>query len=377
MILVIDASNIKAGGGLTHLYEILESDEAVRAGYKKVYLWAPDKTLEKVSDKNWLMKCNHPWLNGSYFQKLRWKKKILEPFVKNKKSLLFIPGTGSSRLPFVTMCQNLLPIDKKELNRYFISKGWFRLLALRILHFNAYQKAKGVIFLNNYCNKLLPLSVSKNIKNCAVIAHGLNKRFLIDSIKEEKNNFSHQRPFKLLYVSTVDLYKHQWQVADAVYQLIREGYHITLDLIGTSLQPALKKLNNVMSKNSDLAGVVYHGSKPYELVHEHYKKADAFIFASTCETYGMVITEAMAAGLPIICSKYSSMPETVEDAGIYIDPLDVSSIKRSILQLYNNQSLRHVLGDKALMKSKTLSWENCASQTFHFLASVSREVWVE
>ena len=40
-------------------------------------------------------------------------------------------------------------------------------------------------------------------------------------------------------------------------------------------------------------------AKAYDEIHKHYQDADAFIFASTCETYGMVITEAMAAGLPI------------------------------------------------------------------------------
>ena len=377
MNLIIDASNIKAGGGLTHLKEVLHGDAAVKEGFKKVFLWAPDNSLEKISDKRWLEKCSHPWLNGSYLTTLKWKKKILEPFVREKKALLFIPGTGNSQSPYVTMCQNLLPLDSQEMNRYFPSKDWFRLLLLNYLHIKSYQKAEGIIFLTQYCRDILPLSVSQKIKQEIVIPHGLNKRFLDDKVKERNKTFSNINPFKLIYVSIIDVYKHQRQVAEAVYHLREEGYHIQLDLIGPAYPPALKKLQRIIALHEGKEGVTYHGMVPYEQLHNFYQVSDAFIFASTCETYGMVITEAMAAGLPILCSERSSMPETVQNAGIYFDPLEIESIKDAILRLYSEPHLRVELSKRSLEKAKALSWEKCASKTFGFLANISRKVCVE
>ena len=55
-------------------------------------------------------------------------------------------------------------------------------------------------------------------------------------------------PVKLLYVSTVDLYKHQWNVVSAVSELRKEGFDIKLTLVGSSYPKALEKLNALIDK---------------------------------------------------------------------------------------------------------------------------------
>jgi glycosyltransferase involved in cell wall biosynthesis len=375
MQLIIDASNIKAGGGLTHLRELLSTEGPVKAGFREVFLWAPDATLEKIPAADWLVKCPHPWLNGHYVQLWRWKKQVLPQFVREKQALLFIPGTGSSPLPYVTMCRNLLPLDIREMNRYFFSSAWLRLRLLRRLHLAAYRKAAGVIFLNEYCRKVVPQKIQRAMKQTAIIAHGLNPRFFRVPENSVHQPFSLSNPFRLLYVSIINVYKHQWQVAEAVFQLRQEGFHLQLDLIGPAYAPALRHLEKVLGQYSPAAGVTYHGKAPYEQVHQFYQQADAFIFASTCETYGMVLTEAMAAGLPVACSNHSSMPETAGDAAVYFDPLVIDSIKAAIVRLYQDGGLREELSQKSLEKARSLSWEKCAGETFAFLAEVNRKAY--
>lgn len=376
MQLIIDATNIKAGGGLTHLRELLSTNGPVNAGFKEVFVWAPDDTLEKIPAANWLVKCPHPWLNSHYMKLWRWKKQVLPRFVQEKQALLFIPGTGSSPFPYVTMCRNLLPLDKKEMNRYFPSIAWLRLSLLRFLHLAAYRRAAGVIFLNEYCRKVLPASVGTQIKQTAIIPHGLNPRFLRSKDNApRRQTFTPEFPFRLLYVSIINVYKHQWQVAEAVFQLNQEGFYIQLDLIGPSYPPSLRKMEKIMKKYDYAPTVIYHGKVPYELLHKFYQKADGYIFASTCETYGMVLTEAMAAALPIACSNHSSMPETAGDAAIYFNPLSLESTKTAIVRLYENDALREELSCKSLEKASSLSWDKCAEETFSFLAEVSGQIF--
>ena len=54
-------------------------------------------------------------------------------------------------------------------------------------------------------------------------------------------------PYKILYVSIIDQYKHQWHVVNAVINLRKEGYPICLDLVA-SYSPALRRLNSTIEK---------------------------------------------------------------------------------------------------------------------------------
>jgi glycosyltransferase involved in cell wall biosynthesis len=371
--LIIDASNIKAGGGLTHLQEIMNTDAARQAGFNRVFLWAPDATLASIADKPWLEKCHHPLLNAGYRQLWQWKQGVFEPFARSRNALVYIPGTGRSKSRYVTMCQNLLPVQTKELNRYFFSKDWIRLRLLRMLHKNAYSHAAGVVFLNRYCREYAEKLVGQNVPESAIIPHGLSSRFLVNDKQIYTGSFTEQRPFRLVYVSIIDVYKHQWVVAEAVYQLISEGFNIQLDLIGPAYPKALNRLNHVMQKYASVINAVhYRGPMPYQTVNAAYAEGDAFVFASSCETFGMVLTEAMAAGLPVICSSMSSMPETAGDAALYFNPLSVNDTKAAIVKLYEQPMLREALSKKSLAKARSMSWDNCALQTFSFLAQVSK-----
>jgi alpha-1,3-rhamnosyl/mannosyltransferase len=86
----------------------------------------------------------------------------------------------------------------------------------------------------------------------------------------------------------------------------------------------------------------------------------------------MVILEAMSCGLPILCSKYSSMPSTFENVPIYFDPYNIESIKSNILLLYQNLELTKSLSEKSVLFSDKFSWENTSKETFEYLSTVSK-----
>lgn len=366
MDLIIDASNIKTGGGRTHLIELIENGFPGHFGYSKVYIWASQDILNYLEDKDWLVKMHHIWLEGGYFKRLLWKKLILNPFIKKSKSLLYIPGTGYSKYPFVTMCRNLLPLQWTELNRYFFSFMWIRLVILRFLHFYAYKKALSVIFLNDYCQKIVSANIKLN--NTIIIPHGLSESFKTGYPKKTLNS-----KLKFIYVSTVDVYKHQWNVAEAFYQLIDEGLDIELILIGESYKKALNKLKKVMKRNKDKNQVKYLGKIDYSKLPEYYSNSDVFIFASTCETFGMVLLEAMGSGLPVLCSDKSSMKEMLGNSAKYFDPLSIQSIKNSVVEIYNRKSELKKMSEKSIELAAQYSWENCAYKTFQFLSETSKK----
>lgn len=368
MKLVIDASNIIAGGGLTHLFELLRHATPQKYGFEKVILWAPKSTLEYLPDREWLNKKSHPLLNRGYFSRFIWKHTVFKSSLDDQ-TLVFIPGTGyvSGAGKVVTMCRNLLPLEMNELNRYFFSKAWIRVLMLRLLHLRAYKKADGTIFLNEYCKSKTNELIESNLKSTSIIPHGLNENFYYERKKFNANN-----AFNLLYVSSLDLYKHQWVIAKAVANLNKKGYDINLNLVGHSYNGAELKLKRVKQQNPVLnKKLTWHGSVDYKELPKYYVDNDAFIYGSTCETFGMTLLEAMASSLPIACSDKSSMNEMLKDAGIYFNPLSVDSCEEAIVQLVEDKELRKSLGKHAYQIAQNYSWERCSNDTFKFLGSFS------
>ena len=54
----IDATNLRAGGGLTMLKALIDNTKTSDLGFKKIYLWGGKKTLASISDQDWLIKKN-------------------------------------------------------------------------------------------------------------------------------------------------------------------------------------------------------------------------------------------------------------------------------------------------------------------------------
>ena len=94
----------------------------------------------------------------------------------------------------------------------------------------------------------------------------------------------------------------------------------------------------------------------------HYHQADVFVLPSYHEGYGMVLSEAIARGLPIICSDAGAMPQTVpEGAGILVPPGNVSLLSNALLTFMSNQSAAPTTAEscgasKATLAQLATSW---------------------
>lgn len=93
-----------------------------------------------------------------------------------------------------------------------------------------------------------------------------------------------------------------------------------------------------------------------------YSGADAFVFPSLYEGFGLPPLEAMACGCPVIASKTASLPEVCGDAAYYIDPYSVESITDGIYTVLTDETLRQSLRKKGLERAKLYSWEKSARE---------------
>jgi glycosyltransferase involved in cell wall biosynthesis len=183
-------------------------------------------------------------------------------------------------------------------------------------------------------------------------------------------------PYRILYVSTIWIYKHPWNVVKAVVRLRKKGYPVTLEIVGNVGQnSAAIRLNNTIQKH-DLANkyIFWHRNVSLDKVSSFYKKSDIFVFASTCENMPNILVEAMASGLPIICSHSQPMPEFLGHSGIYFDPEDVDDLERSMEFFINNPSVRHYTSKDSYKASFKFTWEKCADETFDFLSQFNEKI---
>jgi glycosyltransferase involved in cell wall biosynthesis len=301
--------------------------------------------------------------------------KLLGLAVKNC-DILFLPGAGTANgfKPYVTMSQNLLPFEKTERARYRVSPTFFRLLLLRYQQARSFRNADGILFLSDYARSKV-ISQIGNLKGRArVVPHGVNTGFrCLPREQKPIRAYSKEHPFRFLYVSIVNLYKHQWHVAEAIKELKKEGYPVTLELIGPAYPPALRRLQNLLNQiDPEREFIYYRGPLHYKSLPRPYAQADGFVFASSCENLPSILIEAMAAGLPIACSNRGPMPEILGEAGVYFDPENPSEIAAALRCLIEHADMRERCAHLAYSRSLDYSWSRCARETFSFLAEVAR-----
>ena len=307
---------------------------------------------------------------------LFWQRVKASRLAERACDSLFVPGgtyIGSFR-PFVTMSRNLLPFDPAQRRCYGLSWTRLRLILLEKIQATTFRRAAGVIFLTKIARRAVERRIGALPGQVAIMPHGVAERFRREPRTQEPiSTYSLSHPFRWLYVSPIDLYKHQWHVAEAVARVRQEGLPVVIDLVGSVRQSrGLRRLQKVVQRVSPAKDFIrYHGPVPYSQLTNFYHQADGFVFASSCETFGQILLEAMASGLPIACSKRSAMPEILREAGVYFDPESPQSIAEALHGLMVDPDAREQYAWTAYQQAQQYSWSRCAMETFSFLAQVA------
>lgn len=374
----IDATNLRRGGGVTHLVELLQAAQPASLGIERVVIWGGRFTLNALEDHDWLDKRNPPALDKGLLQRTFWQRYSLSQAARDAKcDVLFVPGGSyaGNFHPVVTMSRNLLPFEMRELLRYGWSFFTLKMLLLRLTQSRSFRQTDGVIFLTKYaCDAVLNVTGKLRGQTC-IIPHGLNPRFnSAPKMQRAIADYDHGHPYRVLYVSIIDQYKHQWHVVEAVAALRKLGLPIMLALVGPAYPPALKRLNETIARvDADRCWIHYHGAIPFNELHHHYAQADLGLFASSCENMPNILLETMASGLPIACSNLGPMPEVLGETGVYFDPEQPDEIARALRELIESPQLRTELAQASYQRAQQFSWRHCADETFDFLAAVTRQ----
>lgn len=371
MVVGIDASRNRSGGAKAHLIGILSSLEPGRHGIREIHLWAFRSLLDAIPDRSWLVKHNPQALEQNLAKQLWWQAFHLAREVEETRCDILFTTDASTVCrfkPMVVFSQDLLSYEPGIMRRFGYSYQRLRLLAILHIQNNAFRHADGVIFLTRYTGNLIQKSCGI-LKRVVYIPHGIDRRF--GDIQPIQWPQDRKRPIRCLYVSPVSEYKHQEVVVKAIALLRERGYDLTLTLIGGGSGRAQKMLDSeILRSDPNNIFVKQLGSIPYDQMPAHLAETDLVVFASSCETFGITLLEGMAAGLPVACSNRSSLPEILEDGGVYFDPEDAVSIARAIEHIITDDNLRVRIAKRAKELASHYTWQRCANETFSFIARI-------
>ena len=340
MILGVDASNIRGGGGVTHLVELFRAADPTAFGFSQVIVWSGQETLSRIEGRPWLVKRHQSLLDRSFPYRMFWQRLRLAKLARMAGcDLLFVPGGSyvGDFGPIVTMSRNLLPFEWREVRRFGWSVITLRLLLLRLTLSRTFRKADAVIYLTQYARDTVMKVTGAQRGRSVIIPHGIHPRFFLPLRPQRPvMEFNDAQPCRVLYVSIVDAYKHQWHVAAGVAQLRSTGVPVVLDLIGPHGAGMNRLIETMRHVDPTGAFITYRGAVPYDELHKLYEYADIGVFASTCENMPNILLEGMAAGLPMACSRKEPMLEILGDAGVYFDPENADDIARALRELIDS-----------------------------------------
>ncbi len=113
-----------------------------------------------------------------------------------------------------------------------------------------------------------------------------------------------------------------------------------------------------------LTGAVHlPGFVPDDELPWWYNAADALVYPSVFEGWGMPVTEAMACGKPVLVSDVSSLPEAAGDTGLRLSPNDEAAWTEALALCIRDRNWREVQGEQARLRSRRFTWRHTAEQT--------------
>jgi glycosyltransferase involved in cell wall biosynthesis len=114
----------------------------------------------------------------------------------------------------------------------------------------------------------------------------------------------------------------------------------------------------------------FTGYLPDEDVVDLLNTATVFAMPSLDEGFGLGAVEAAACGLPVIATRNSPLPRLLEGGGLFVDPTKPHEILEALRDLLINEAHRQKMGQVALTKARSLTWQRAAQQFNDLLTTI-------
>lgn len=282
--------------------------------------------------------------------------------ISKKPDVLFVPA---HLLPPITPAKMVVTIHDLAW-KYFpdaYSKSEIRLQKLAISR-AIKKRAKIIVYSQSTFRDLIKFFPVDREKISFVPMGFSYKNFQVEKPESSQSKTSGSY---ILSVGRLEIKKNIINLIKA-YNLLRQERKIKEKLVlvgkpGLGYDQIKEEINSSKYKHD----IIETGFVASTELKNLYANASAFVFPSLYEGFGFPVLEAFAAGVPVVTSKTSSMPEVAGRAALLIDPENPFEIAAAISQILNKPLLRDKLTAAGKIQVKKYNWETCAKETLKIL----------
>ena len=232
---------------------------------------------------------------------------------------------------------------------------------------NIIESAKGILTVSEYSKKdilrffpnispdkiyVTPLATNENFKP---IPKDVCEKYISKYLKLND-------PY-ILYLGGFSSRKNVKELILSFGKIIKDLKKPHKLLLGGAIRDEGNILRDIVLEAGLQEHVLFTGYLDDSILPILYSGAEAFIYPSLYEGFGLPPLEAMSCKTPVITSNLTSIPEVTKDAAILIDPFNKDELSYNLLKLLNDDSKKEELSEKGYKRSLQFSWRQTANAT--------------
>jgi glycosyltransferase involved in cell wall biosynthesis len=265
---------------------------------------------------------------------------FLLPPLRRGRSVVSIYDVGFLRMPHTAEARNL------------------RYLTARLD--DTVRRADAIVTISRFSAGEIETLLSVDAKKIHMIYVGISPAFKRpgkESVEAMRRQFNLDKPY-VLFVGTLEPRKNIPFLVEVFEKMTGfDGYLVIAGSCGWKYEPILE----AMKQSSRAAGIRHIGYVPDEQLPALYAGAEAFLYPSLYEGFGMPPLEAMACGTPVVSSSAASMPEALGDAAMFVDDFDAALWAKQAMSALGNAAM----GQKGPAQAAKFTWQAAASSTWN------------
>ncbi len=206
-----------------------------------------------------------------------------------------------------------------------------------------------------------------------IIPNGIDLEHFKPDIKPIERFMDGKR--NVLFVGRLEHRKGAAYLIHAFEHVLKEVPDSRLIIVGPGTRLRKRYENWVKRKRLD-KDIIFIGYVPYDELPRYYKTADVYCSPATShESFGIVLLEAMAVGTPLVAASIEGYRRVVTDGedGLLVPPRDSVALSRTLVRLLKDGELRQRLSRNGIVKAQAYSWKKVSQRVLEYYYQVLRE----
>jgi glycosyltransferase involved in cell wall biosynthesis len=222
---------------------------------------------------------------------------------------------------------------------------------------DAAQRADAIVTVSSFTRDQVVGLLGVEASKVRVVQHGIRRLTLPGSVSREK---------VILNVGAIQTRKNIARLVEA-FEAVDSGWRLVLAGSDGYGSGGIRE-RITQSRARDRIAVLGYVT-PAELAG-WYARATVFAFPSLDEGFGMPVLEAMSAGVAVVTSNRSALPEVAGDAALLVDPADSGALADALRRVTSDESLRQKLIQRGTARAKMFTWEKVVRETWEVYRAV-------